>query len=43
MNEEIHPNNLKEGEDFYYTPEGYKVFTSNNHGPIEAQHPDLHG
>jgi len=24
MNNTIDPNNLKEGEDFYYTPEGYK-------------------
>ena len=31
MNNEINPNNLKEGEDFYYTPEGYKCFTEKHH------------
>lgn len=31
MNNDLNPNNLKEGEDFYYTPEGYKCFTSNYH------------
>lgn len=24
-------NKLKEGEDFYYTPEGYKCFTEKHH------------
>ena len=31
MNEQLNPNNLKEGEDFYYTPEGYKCFTEKYH------------
>ena len=31
MNNKIDPNNLKEGEDFYYTPEGYKCFTEKHH------------
>ncbi|WP_396143667.1 DUF5522 domain-containing protein, partial [Flavobacterium sp.] len=31
MNNKIDPNNLKEGEDFYYTPEGYKCFTEKYH------------
>lgn len=31
MNNDINPNNLKEGEDFYYTPEGYKCFTEKYH------------
>ncbi len=31
MNNQIDPNNLKEGEDFYYTPEGYKCFTEKYH------------
>lgn len=31
MNEELNLNNLKEGEDFYYTPEGYKCFTKKHH------------
>lgn len=31
MNEQINPNNLIEGEDFYYTPEGYKCFTEKYH------------
>ena len=31
MNNELNPNNLKEGEDFYYTPEGYKCFTEKYH------------
>jgi hypothetical protein len=29
MIEENDPNKLIEGEDFYYTPEGYKCFTEN--------------
>ena len=31
MNNALDPNNLKEGEDFYYTPEGYKCFTEKHH------------
>lgn len=31
MNNALDPNNLKEGEDFYYTPEGYKCFTEKYH------------
>ncbi len=31
MNNTIDPNNLIEGEDFYYTPEGYKCFTEKYH------------
>lgn len=31
MNHKIDPNNLKEGVDFYYTPEGYKCFTEKYH------------
>jgi len=31
MNEDLDPNKLKEGEDFYYTPEGYKCFTEKYH------------
>ena len=31
MNNDLNPNNLKEGEDFYYTPEGYKCFTEKYH------------
>jgi hypothetical protein len=31
MNNELNPNSLKEGEDFYYTPEGYKCFTEKYH------------
>ncbi|OYU84052.1 MAG: hypothetical protein CFE24_08440 [Flavobacterium sp. BFFFF2] len=27
----IDPNTLVEGIDFYYSPEGYKVFTENYH------------
>lgn len=30
MNEQNNENKLKEGEDFYYTPEGYKCFTENS-------------
>jgi len=31
MNETLNPNNLKEGEDYYFTPEGFKVFTEKYH------------
>lgn len=31
MKNQIDPNSLKEGEDFYYTLEGYKCFTSKYH------------
>jgi hypothetical protein len=31
MIEENNPNKLIEGEDFYYTPEGYKCFTEKHH------------
>ncbi len=31
MNEAIDPNNLKEGEDYYVTPEGYRCFTEKYH------------
>jgi hypothetical protein len=31
MNEQSNENNLIEGEDFYYTPEGYKCFTEKFH------------
>ena len=31
MNEQGNEKKLVEGEDFYYTPEGYKCFTSNYH------------
>jgi Family of unknown function (DUF5522) len=31
MSTNIDPNKLKEGEDFYYTPEGYKCFTEKHH------------
>ena len=31
MNNELNPNNLKEGEDFYFTAEGYKCFTEKYH------------
>ena len=31
MNNDLNTNNLKEGEDFYYTPEGYKCFTEKYH------------
>ena len=31
MNEQSNENKLIEGEDFYFTPEGYKCFTSNYH------------
>ena len=31
MNEQNNENKLKEGEDFYYTPEGYKCFTEKFH------------
>jgi hypothetical protein len=31
MNNELNPNNSQEGEDFYYTPEGYKCFTEKYH------------
>ena len=31
MNSQSKENKLKEGEDFYYTPEGYKCFTEKYH------------
>ncbi|WP_016988254.1 DUF5522 domain-containing protein [Flavobacterium sp. ACAM 123] len=31
MIDENDPNKLIEGEDFYYTPEGYKCFTEKHH------------
>ncbi len=31
MNEAIDPNILKEGEDYYVTPEGYRCFTEKYH------------
>ena len=31
MNEELNPKNLKEGEDFYYSPEGFRIFTEKYH------------
>ena len=31
MNEQSNENKLIEGEDFYYTPEGYKCFTEKFH------------
>lgn len=31
MNEPSNENKLIEGEDFYYTPEGYKCFTEKYH------------
>ena len=31
MNEALDPNNLKEGEDYYITPEGYRCFTEKYH------------
>ncbi|WP_445721992.1 DUF5522 domain-containing protein [Flavobacterium sp.] len=31
MNNKLDPNKLIEGEDFYYTPEGYKCFTATYH------------
>ena len=31
MNEELNPNNLIEGEDYYLTPEGYRCFTEKYH------------
>jgi len=31
MNEPSNKNKLIEGEDFYYTPEGYKCFTEKYH------------
>lgn len=31
MNEQNNENKLIEGEDFYYTPEGYKCFTEKHH------------
>ena len=31
MNEQSNENKLIEGEDFYYTPEGYKCFTEKYH------------
>jgi len=31
MNEKIDPNNLIEGEDFYLSPEGYRIFTEKYH------------
>jgi len=31
MNEQSNENILIEGEDFYYTPEGYKCFTEKYH------------
>jgi len=31
MNEQNKENKLIEGEDFYYTPEGYKCFTEKHH------------
>ncbi len=31
MNKELDPNNLKEGEDYYITPEGYRCFTEKYH------------
>ena len=31
MNEDLNPKNLKEGEDYYLTPEGYRCFTEKHH------------
>jgi hypothetical protein len=31
MNEQSNENKSIEGEDFYYTPEGYKCFTAKYH------------
>lgn len=31
MNEQINPKNLKEGEDYYLTQEGYRCFTEKFH------------
>ena len=31
MFDDLNKNKLIEGEDYYLTPEGYKVFTSNYH------------
>jgi hypothetical protein len=31
MNDQNTKNNLIEGEDFYFTPEGYKCFTEKHH------------
>jgi hypothetical protein len=31
MNKELDQNNLKEGEDYYITPEGYRCFTEKYH------------
>lgn len=31
MKEQSNENKLIEGEDFYYTPEGYKCFTEKHH------------
>ena len=31
MNEDLNPKNLKEGEDYYLTPEGYRCFTEKYH------------
>lgn len=31
MNEEFNSKNLKEGEDYYLTPEGYRCFTEKHH------------
>jgi hypothetical protein len=31
MNDQSNENKLIEGEDFYYTPEGYKCFTEKYH------------
>lgn len=31
MKEQSNENKLTEGEDFYYTPEGYKCFTEKHH------------
>ena len=31
MNEQSNENKLIEGEDFYYTPQGYKCFTEKHH------------
>jgi len=31
MNNKLDPSQLKEGEDYYFTPEGYKCFTAQYH------------
>ncbi|RXR22141.1 DUF5522 domain-containing protein [Flavobacterium stagni] len=31
MNDQLNPNNLVEGVDYYLSPEGYRVFTEHYH------------